>query len=218
MKYLKRINEGWSDDYVTDFSDNNFEIEETPSTIKGRYKGRFVLSNLNNWFTEMTDKLSIEYKVLSTKTFFNEVTGNANFEVEVTETDLESINVSVNGTDIEFIPRTIYNIYSSMLSSELDDVTKHISILIKGRTSTGQNKTLLISLDWKDNGSYKKIHFFFGQKSRSITMTKENIEKIFTLLDSGQVSFSSELVYSDYHHGEALRKITKLRSKISELM
>ena len=77
MRFLKRINEGWSDDYVTDFSDNGFTIEETPSNIKGSIsKGKFLVTDLNNWFTEMTDKLSDNYKVLSTKTFFNQTTGN----------------------------------------------------------------------------------------------------------------------------------------------
>jgi hypothetical protein len=28
MRFLKRINEGWSDDYVTDFSDNGFTISK----------------------------------------------------------------------------------------------------------------------------------------------------------------------------------------------
>ena len=215
MKYLKRINEGWSDDYTVDFSDNNFEIEETPSTIKGRYKGRFVLSNLNNWFTEMTDKLSIEYKVLSTKTFFNEVTGNANFEVEVTETDLESITINVDGTDIEFIPKTILYISHYIDSRPMSGWG---AISIKGRLSTGQNKTLAISIRYGYSDDFKEVTFSLSNRSRGVTITKEDVEKIFTLLDSGQVIFSSELVYSDYHRGETLRKITELRAKISELM
>jgi len=216
MKYLKRINEGWSDDYVSDFSDNGFTIEETPSSIKGSIsKGNFLVTDLNNWFTEMSDKLSSEYKVLSTKTFFNQTTGNANFEVVITETGLESIYINVDGVDIQFIPKTILYISHYSYENRHRTPLQEGNISIKGRLSTGLNKTISISIKYKDD--FKEVSFSLSNKSRGVTMTKENIEKIFTLFDSGQVEFSSELT-SDVYSRIALENLGIIRAKISELM
>jgi len=215
VKYLKRINEGWSDDYVTDFSDNGFTIEETPSNIKGSIsKGKFLVTDLNNWFTEMTDKLSDNYKVLSSKTFFNQTTGNANFEVVVAETGLESIYINVDGTDIEFIPKTILYISHYTYENRHRIPLQEGNISIKGRLSTGLNKTLLISIKWKDD--FKEISFSLSNKSRGVTMTKENMEKIFTLFDSGQVKFSNELSSNIFSSRRALEDLGIIRAKISE--
>ena len=215
MKYLKRINEGWSDDYVTDFSDNGFTIEETPSNIKGSIsKGKFLVTDLNNWFTEMTDKLSDNYKVLSSKTFFNQTTGNANFEVVITETGLESIYINVDGVDIEFIPKTILYISHYTYENRHRIPLQEGNISIKGRLSTGLNKTLLISIKWKDD--FKEISFSLSNKSRGVTMTKENMEKIFTLFDSGQVKFSNELSSNIFSSRRALEDLGIIRAKISE--
>jgi hypothetical protein len=214
MRFLKRINEGWSDDYVTDFSDNGFTIEETPSNIKGSIsKGKFLVTDLNNWFTEMTDKLSDNYKVLSAKTFFNQTTGNANFEVVVSETGLESIYINVDGTDIEFIPKTILYISHYSYENRHRVPLQEGNISIKGRLSTGLNKTISISIKWKDD--FKEISFSLSNKSRGVTMTKENMEKIFTLFDSGQVEFSSELS-NIYSSRSALEHLGIIRAKISE--
>ena len=215
MRFLKRINEGWSDDYVTDFSDNGFTIEETPSNIKGSIsKGKFLVTDLNNWFTEMTDKLSDNYKVLSAKTFFNQTTGNANFEVVITETGLESIYINVDGTDIEFIPKTILYISHYSYENRHRVPLQEGNISIKGRLSTGLNKTISISIKWKDD--FKEISFSLSNKSRGVTMTKENMEKIFTLFDSGQVKFSSELSSNIYSSRSALEHLGTIRTKLSE--
>ena len=215
MRFLKRINEGWSDDYVTDFSDNGFTIEETPSNIKGSIsKGKFLVTDLNNWFTEMTDKLSDNYKVLSAKTFFNQTTGNANFEVVVAETGLESVYINVDGTDIEFIPKTILYISHWTYENRHRVPLQEGNISIKGRLSTGLNKTISISIKWKDD--FKEISFSLSNKSRGVTMTKENMEKIFTLFDSGQVKFSSELSSNIYSSRSALEHLGIIRAKISE--
>jgi len=213
VKYLKRINEGWSDDYVTDFSDNGFTIEETPSNIKGSIsKGKFLVTDLNNWFTEMTDKLSDNYKVLSAKTFFNQTTGNANFEVVITETGLESIYINVDGTDIEFIPKTILYISHYSYENRHRVPLQEGNISIKGRLSTGLNKTISISIKWKDD--FKEISFSLSNKSRGVTMTKENMEKIFTLFDSGQVKFLDQ--NDDYVDPDSVRKVEIIRAKLSE--
>lgn len=215
MRFLKRINEGWSDDYVTDFSDSGFTIEETPSNIKGSIsKGKFLVTDLNNWFTEMTDKLSDNYKVLSAKTFFNEVTGNANFEVVVAETGLESVTINVDGTDVEFIPKTILYISHYTYENHHRTPLQSGSISIKGKLSTGLNKTLSISIKWKVG--FEEISFSLSNKSRGVNITKENIEKIFTLFDSGQIEFSSELTSDVYSSRRALEHLVIIRAKLSE--
>jgi hypothetical protein len=214
MRFLKRINEGWSDDYVTDFSDNGFTIEETPSNIKGSIsKGKFLVTDLNNWFTEMTDKLSDDYKVLSAKTFFNQTTGNANFEVVLAETGLESVTINVDGTDIEFIPKTILRIGHWTYENRHRIPLQEGNISIKGRLSTGLNKTLSISIKWKQR--VQEISFSLSNKSRGVTMTKENMEKIFTLFDSGQVKFFDEPT-GPYIDADSVRKVEIIRAKLSE--
>lgn len=191
MKYIKKINEDYSD-YTTDFSDNGFEIEETPSSIKGSIsKGKFLVTDLNNWFTEMADKLSIEYKVLSAKTFFNQVTGNANFEIVLDEPNLEGININIDGNDVLFIPKKITHVGGV----NRPQGESWIDAYIRGKLSSGQNKSLRILFVWNDDGK-KTIKFFLGVRERGITVTRENLEKFFTLVDSGQVEFVSENEYA----------------------
>ena len=58
MKNIKRINEDWSNDYTYDFTDAGFEVEENGLILTGKYKGKFLMTQVNDWFAEMTAKMS----------------------------------------------------------------------------------------------------------------------------------------------------------------
>ena len=172
MRFIKLINEGWSDDYITDFSDNGFSITETPSKVTGKYKGKFILSDLNSWFTEMIDKLSMEHDVLSNKVSFNKVTGYAMFEVEIAKNHLVGIIIDLDGKDVEFKPNKI--IYVHRKSVEIDGVYEN------------RKKTLRI---WLSDDKIQKVSL--GNRSIGVSINKKNMSKIFNLFDSGQIKFYS---------------------------
>ncbi len=174
ISFMKsKTNEGWSDDYTTDFTDNGFELSEYPSLIKGSYKGNFVISDVNDWFSEMIGKLTTEYRVLRTKTFFNQITGNANFEVEVTEQESESINVISGNNVIEYLPST----WSSF------DGGIYLALYVVGRLKSGQKRELNIFC----NKTKDSIEFYLGQKRTGISVDKENLKKLFDLIEGGQI-------------------------------
>ena len=50
MKSIKRINEDWSNDYTYDFTDAGFEVEENGLILTGKYKGQFLMTQLNDWY------------------------------------------------------------------------------------------------------------------------------------------------------------------------
>jgi hypothetical protein len=83
MGYLRKYNESWSDEYILDFQDHGFEIEELAQKIKGKYNGKFVISDLNTWYAELIDRLNSNWEVTQSKHSFNTVSGKASFEVEI---------------------------------------------------------------------------------------------------------------------------------------
>jgi len=186
MKFIKKINEDWSDDYVVDFFDHGFDLEETDNTISGKYKGDFVITSLNDWFTEMISKLTIEYKVLRTKTFFNKVTGNANFEVEVSPIDASEINIIVDGNVIKYSPLKITSIWTSSYNHLLQ-------ISIRGRTSVGVMKGLLINIQLDENDNPIKVNFTLGNKYSGIVVDNDNLKEILNLVESGKIKKSDDV-------------------------
>jgi hypothetical protein len=186
MKFIKKINEDWSDDYVVDFFDHGFDLEETDNTISGKYKGDFVITSLNDWFAEMISKLTIEYKVLRTKTFFNQVTGNANFEVEVTPIDASEINVIIDGNVIKYSPLKITSIWTSSYNHLLQ-------ISIGGRTSVGVMKGLLINIQLDENDNPIKVNFTLGNKYSGIVVDNDNLKEILNLVESGKIKKSDDV-------------------------
>lgn len=193
MKHIKKINEGWSDDYVTDFTDHGFQVVENPSEIRGVYKGVFVTTVVNDWFAEMVDKMTIEYKVLRTKTFFNSITGTANFEVEVTKPDVDSVNITVGRDIVKYIPSKVNSFNLSRDSTRINN-----RIWFDGRLESGQKKQFGIHIN------NRVVSFSLGTRGSGINIDKENLEKLFSLIDSGQVttknvdtinSFKTELLF-----------------------
>jgi hypothetical protein len=113
MKYLKLF-EGWSDQYLHDFTDEEkFTIEEDGKKVKGEYKGQFDTEDMVNSFADAVSKMSADYRILKAQSFFNQVTGNAKFEIEVLnyEVELEHIEINVLDQKVKWIPEKITHIY-----------------------------------------------------------------------------------------------------------
>lgn len=186
MKFLKRIDESWSADYTYDFADNGFEIEETETTIKGKYKGRFLITQVSDWFAEMVAKIGSEHKILNAKTYYNEVTGNANFEVEIAEETRDSIEVKVGSEKVKFFPISIGIISAYERSG---------TIYIKGALENGQKKELRmyrrLPIEPTNRSSItegKPVNAFsLGSRSRGISVDNENIKKIFDMIEANQL-------------------------------
>jgi hypothetical protein len=144
MKNLKRINEDWSDDYVYDFKDNGFDVEENGLVLKGQYKGKFLITQVSSWFEEMLAQMGEEHKVLRTKTYFNELTGNASFEVEIKPALGEhSIEVEDNGAKYKFYLGVIRNFYWYSKNEVLGGIANG-GLSIQGHLENGQERLLWI--------------------------------------------------------------------------
>jgi hypothetical protein len=63
------MNENWSKDFATDFTDNGFDVEENGSIVTGQYRGKFVVTQFSRWFDDMLHKIETEHKILRSKTF-----------------------------------------------------------------------------------------------------------------------------------------------------
>lgn len=188
MRHIKNINESWSDKYTTDFKDKGFEIVDYNKIIKAKYKGSFVTTDINELFADMVLKIDIDYKILRTKSFFNSVTGNGNFEVEVSEKDAIPIKVKVGNNIVDFyiVTSKIYN---------------NRSINILGRLDNGALKTLYIRSDGT------KI---LGTRASGIDVDEDNLNKIYKLITTGAIEFRNRIEISDdeiYSILKGLRKV-----------
>jgi hypothetical protein len=179
MRRIKRIDEDWSSDYTYDFTDHGFEVEENGNLLTGKYKGQFVHSDISSWFEEMLAKLSDEQKVLRSKTYFNELTGNASFEVEIKPTLGEhSIDVEIDGAKHRFYLGTI-------TSFNWNDPTG--GFYVKGNIESGKEQNLWIGKSLSGRSGSIKSAFHLGNRTRGISVSKEDIKKVLDLIDSDRL-------------------------------
>lgn len=208
MIRIKRIDESWSDDYTYDFTDNGFEVEETDKTIKGKYKGKFLITQVSSWFAEMVAKMELDHRILNAKTYYNEVTGNANFEVEIAEETRDSIEVKVGSEKVKFFPISIGIISAYERSG---------AIYIKGALENGQKKELRmysrLPIEPTDRSSItegKPINAFsLGSRSRGISVDNENITKLFDMIEADQL-----INYSTFSDEKMRETASKLKSHL----
>ena len=182
MKRIKKINEDWSSDYTYDFTDHGFEVEENGNILTGKYKGPFVMTQLNDWFAEMTAKMSDDHDVARAKTYFNQVTGNANFEVEIAPGRNFSIEVQVGNETVEYFPSHIYlyHLFDSRFNSRICTG----SIWFKGSFKNGQKKELGIHREHlRDRAGNQiedtKLQIMLGTRGRGISISREELSKLF---------------------------------------
>ncbi len=198
MKHLKRINEDWSDDYVYDFKDNGFDVEENGLVLKGQYKGKFLITQVSSWFEEMLAQMGEEHKVIRTKTYFNELTGNANFEVEIKQQIIagDSIEVSVGREMVKYFPKEVIALYVSRLDSS-EIYLGHLTI--EGALESGQKKSLKLGRYRNRVNQTAENEFALGSRGRGISVDKENIEKIFHMIENNRlpIKYFGKIFYSD---------------------
>lgn len=196
MNRIKKINEDWSNDYTYDFTDHGFEVAENGNLLTGKYKGQFVHSDISSWFEEMLAKLSDEQKVVRSKTYFNELTGNASFEVEIKPALGEhSIEVEMDGAKHKF--------YLGIITSfNWNGPTG--GFYVKGNLESGQERALWIGKSLRGRSGATKSVFHLGNRTRGISVSKEDIKKVLDLIDSDRLPLvihtrigSNNLKYSE---------------------
>lgn len=133
MKYIK-IFESWSDDYVDDFKDHGFSVDEKGNKLTGKYKGKFVVSDINMWYGELVDRLDDEYEVVSSLISYNKITGDVSFNIEVSNKS-NFITIKDNGRDVILDPYVIKHIaiqrndfFISYITHDENGLNKTLSI------------------------------------------------------------------------------------------
>ena len=205
MKRIKKINEDWSSDYTYDFTDHGFEVEENGNILTGKYKGPFVMTQLNDWFAEMTAKMSDDHDVARAKTYFNQVTGNANFEVEIAPGRNFSIEVQVGNETVEYFPSHIYSYH--LFDSRVNSRICLGSIWLKGSYKNGQKKELGIHIEHlRDRVGNQiedtKLQINLGSRGRGISISKEELSKLFDKIFSNDLKFHTSIAAGSRDFGE----------------
>lgn len=190
---IKKIYENWSKDFVTDFTDNGFDVDVNEYTINGQYKGKFVVTQVSRWFDDMLGKIDTEYNIMRTKTFFNSITGNANFEVVVAPPmDGNSIEFMLDGVKHEF-----YIKYISYWGSGSE---KGLSVV--GNRGDGDSGTIYISVVESPVRKTKKIRFGYNNRTKNVLVSMDQMSKLLELITSdklliGYLHRDSKYKYSD---------------------
>lgn len=78
-----KLFESWSDEYILDFRDAGFTIQELGDKLVGEYKGNYVTSDINVWYAELIDRLDYKYTVTSSNLTFSKKNKIVKFEVYV---------------------------------------------------------------------------------------------------------------------------------------
>jgi hypothetical protein len=201
MKYLKFL-ESWYSDYVYDFTDRGFKIKSDSNSnnlnkvFSGKFKGKYNIIELSDEFTGMISKISDDYEILRFKNYFNSATGNASFEVEVTDRFRHNyyIEIYLNGEKQKYFPIRVESINNRKSMSRKWSNT--YSIVIVGKLESGLNRNLSIIRDIKisENNKesidkYSEIKLFLtGSSNKILSIDSDNINKIFNIIDSGKIN------------------------------
>ena len=173
-----RMFENWSQDFVTDFTDNGFDVDVNEYTINGQYKGKFVVTQVSRWFDDMLGKIDTEYNIMRTKTFFNSITGNANFEVVVAPpTSGNSIDFMLDGVKHEF-----YIKYVRCFGSGSE-----IGLAFVGNRGDGDSGTIYISVLESPVRKTKKIRFGYNNRTKNVLVSKDEVVKLLELITSDKL-------------------------------
>jgi hypothetical protein len=191
MKYLKLF-EGWSDQYLHDFTDEEkFTVEEDGKKVKGEYKGSFDTVDMTNLFADAVSKISSDYKILKAQSFFNQVTGNAKFEIEVQNYEGEFIEIETPGGKLKWTPEKVVNLWSEIRTRVCQ------WIHIEGRLENGAKRTVMISFHRGDTQSPNlqyatttdnlKMKVTIGGRYRGVSIDKENISKLIEIIRENKI-------------------------------
>jgi hypothetical protein len=236
MKYLKLF-EGWSDQYLHDFTDEEkFTIEEDGKKVKGEYRGYFDTADMTNAFADAISKMSADYRILKAQSFFNQVTGNAKFEIEVLnyEGELEHIEIDVLDQKVKWIPEKIIHIYKRgfRLIDNNGNTTETFVMLaglnIDGRLENGSKKAICLFFSPSDDirvgpglNEFTEIPttkdkitigYMLGQRARGISINSENFKKLLQLITENKVNFGA---YSNPSYQVDVQKMIEMLTLIS---
>ena len=177
-----RMFENWSKDFVTDFTDNGFDVDVNEYTINGQYKGKFVVTQVSRWFDDMLGKIDTEYNIMRTKTFFNSITGNANFEVVVAPpTSGNSIDFMLDGVKHEF-----YIKYVRCWGSRFGNGSE-IGLAFVGNRGDGDFGTIYISVVESPVRKTKKIRFGYNNRAKNVLVSMDEVVKLLELITSDKL-------------------------------
>lgn len=179
-----KMYENWSRDFVTDFTDNGFDVSEEGETIKGKYNGKFVITGISRWFDDMLAKIETEHKIVKAKTFFNSITGNANFEVSIMPNVSEnSIIFLLDGEEYKFnIDYVGYSPYNSNLG-------------IYGVREDGDRGYININITESKVRKTKSMKFGYNHRTNGVFVSDEQISKLIDLITSDKIM--TKHVYSE---------------------
>lgn len=184
-----RMFENWSQDFVTDFTDNGFDVDVNEYTINGQYKGKFVVTQVSRWFDDMLGKIDTEYNIMRTKTFFNSVTGNANFEVVVAPpTSGNSIEFMLDGVKHEFYikyVRCFGNGASSLWPNSRTN--REMGLAFVGNRGDGDFGTIYISVIESPVRKTKKIRFGYNNRTKNVLVSMDVVGKLLELITSDKL-------------------------------
>jgi hypothetical protein len=187
MKFLKLF-ESWHQDYSYDFSDRGFELSDSSyginKTLSGKYKGKYVLTELNDEFADMISRISYDYDILKFKTYFNSTTGNASFEIELSDKiDTSSyIEFEISGEKHKYFPIKVSFISLGTERFYGNDP----SIRLSGKLESGADRELILIK--KSGRPTNKLNLIIqGLTSKRPTIDKENIKRIFDMIDSDKI-------------------------------
>ena len=205
MKHLKLF-ESWSEEFLYDFTDDkNFTIEEDGKKVKGEFRGSFDVVDMSTTFTDVVSKMSTEYKILKAQSFFNQVTGNAKFEIEVQDKEGEFIEVTVGETTVKWFPEKVINLWS------LTEARICWYFNIEGKLENGTKKTLLI--DFLDSSGHRarrtdniKMKVTLGNRTRGVSIDKENVSKLIQIISENP---SKQSIWGDMTR-EDLRQVFEI--------
>ena len=183
MKYLKKIFEAWSEPYTLDFQDHGFELEERGQKLKGRYQGKFVMSDLNTWYSELVDRLNYEWEVTQSKSSFNTTSGRASFEIEIMDKENAGYFTAIkDGVEVKLYPLSFMNIFISR---------DNFNITLRCKLENGTKTSFMIYYYDADyyNELYDRdlrpsiIQFQLGPKVRGIDFKKSELDNYTNLVN-----------------------------------
>lgn len=182
MKYLKKIFEAWSEPYTLDFQDHGFELEERGQKLKGRYQGKFVMSDLNTWYAELVDRLNDEWEVTQSKHSFNTASGRASFEVEIMDKESSGFfTILKDGVEVKLYPLSFMNIFISR---------DNFNITLRCKLENGTKTSFMIY--YYDTDYYNELYdrdlrpsikFQLGSKVRGIDFKRSELDNYINLVN-----------------------------------
>lgn len=205
MKYLKSFKLLESKKYDLDindieenfleFQDIGFDIfisdDETDCDFKiiGSIKNKpMPINKLIREYDTTINRLSDIGIVLFSKTFFNYITNNYNFEIRVSSnvSDREFIKIThtklSNKQIIEFTPTRAY------YKEEGVGDNKNMTLIINGKNINGGNELLTLYYINKDDQNKKMITLY--RKSMGNTISKEDLSKLEVMLMDDSIVFN----------------------------